>query len=564
MTHLSCLVPRSALPLLLPVTASIAAAFQVSHEVIFTEIATSPTSEIPGATGSRFDDFQRLHVSPNGQHWTLHAKSTSSSSFDDFFLVNGQLVLREFFSTLPWDTSQGYRSGRSRVNDSGQVALSAASSNSTSSLAVGQGGGLGVWTLIHEEGDAVPGTAGEVWSAFVEPTITLDGRVAVVGEVSNGREVAVLDGTLIALAQSTVPAGSSTGAAFDRIGAGAGGFSVSADGAHWSTLGFVGGVAAAVADGAVVLEVGERVPNSGFTRDILRIGGQHLDPAGRFYGWGLNRDDGRDWVVREGAVIAEEFDPIVPGSSEQWGNASTLSPSFSYAVGHPSGDYLVVGGTRQSSDQVMVRGGQEVITRSGEPLDLDGNGAFDDDVFLNAFRWLGGWGSNGSLYAIVSLRSGNGSALGDAVVRFDIPTGGFGDVYCTSAANSTGVPAAIAPTGSDVLAANHLGLACSSLPQNSFGYFLTSQVQGSAVGAGGSQGTLCLSGQIGRGVGGGAQFSGALGAVAVSIDLTALPTPAAGPVAANVGETWSFQYWYRDANPGVTSNFSPGVAITLR
>ncbi|MEM8711382.1 MAG: hypothetical protein AAGG01_10555, partial [Planctomycetota bacterium] len=496
--------------------------------------------------------------------WTLHAKSTASSSFDDFFLVNGQLVLREFFSTLPWDPSQGYRGSRSRINDSGQVALAAETSSSTTSLAVGQGVGLGSWTLIHEDGDAVAGTGGGVWSALLNPTITVDGRVAVVGELDGGREAAVLDGALIALAQSTVPAGSSSGAAFDEIGAGTSGFSVSADGAHWSTLGFVGGVNAAVADGTVMLEVGERVPNSGFTRDILRIGGQHLDPAGRFYGWGLNRDDGRDWVVRDGVVIAEEFDPIVPGSSEQWGNASTLSVSFSHVVGHRSGDFLVVGGTRQGPGQVVVRGGQEVVARTGDPLDLDGNGAFDDDVFLASFRSLGGWGDNGALYAVVSLRTASGGALGDAVVRFDIPPGSFGDIYCTSAPNSTGIPASVAATGSDVLAANNLGLTCGSLPQNSFGYFLTSQVQGSSVGAGGSQGTLCLSGQIGRGVGGGAQFSGSLGAVSVTVDLTALPTPAAGPVAASVGETWSFQYWYRDANPGVTSNFSPGIAITLR
>jgi hypothetical protein len=31
-----------------------------------------------------------------------------------------------------------------------------------------------------------------------------------------------------------------------------------------------------------------------------------------------------------------------------------------------------------------------------------------------------------------------------------------------------------------------------------------------------------------------------------------------------VGETWSFQAWFRDVNPGVTSNFTDGVAVTLR
>ena len=30
------------------------------------------------------------------------------------------------------------------------------------------------------------------------------------------------------------------------------------------------------------------------------------------------------------------------------------------------------------------------------------------------------------------------------------------------------------------------------------------------------------------------------------------------------GETWSFQYWYRDRNPGSTSNTSNGLAIAFQ
>ena len=35
-----------------------------------------------------------------------------------------------------------------------------------------------------------------------------------------------------------------------------------------------------------------------------------------------------------------------------------------------------------------------------------------------------------------------------------------------------------------------------------------------------------------------------------------------GPLAPGViGETWNFQYWFRDANPQTTSNTSPAVAV---
>jgi len=34
-------------------------------------------------------------------------------------------------------------------------------------------------------------------------------------------------------------------------------------------------------------------------------------------------------------------------------------------------------------------------------------------------------------------------------------------------------------------------------------------------------------------------------------------------VAIQPGETWSFQPWYRDANPAITSNFSDRLTITF-
>ena len=41
-----------------------------------------------------------------------------------------------------------------------------------------------------------------------------------------------------------------------------------------------------------------------------------------------------------------------------------------------------------------------------------------------------------------------------------------------------------------------------------------------------------------------------------------MPTPV-GAQAVLPGDTWHFQCWYRDANPGVTSNFSDGLSITF-
>lgn len=135
-----------------------------------------------------------------------------------------------------------------------------------------------------------------------------------------------------------------------------------------------------------------------------------------------------------------------------------------------------------------------------------------------------------------------------------------GTPYCESAVpNSTGRVSDISARGSSLAAANDLRLSVRWLPRQSFGYLLTSLTQDMVPGAGGSQGTLCLGGSVGR-FSQQAQQSGAAGAFSVTVDLTAIPQPM-GSVSVLAGQTWSFQCWHRDANPGITSNFSNGIAI---
>lgn len=123
-----------------------------------------------------------------------------------------------------------------------------------------------------------------------------------------------------------------------------------------------------------------------------------------------------------------------------------------------------------------------------------------------------------------------------------------------TAPNSVGGHPAIVATGSAVAGGNPLNLAVGCLPPNQFGYFIVSQSTGTVVGPGGSQGTLCLAGAIGR-FNAQIQNSGTGGALDIDVDTNQLPQPS-GPVVVQPGETWHFQCWYRDNNPGATSNFS--------
>ena len=143
---------------------------------------------------------------------------------------------------------------------------------------------------------------------------------------------------------------------------------------------------------------------------------------------------------------------------------------------------------------------------------------------------------------------------------------GLGTTYCSpGVANSTGNAGTIRALGSLVATANDVTLEASSLPLNSFGFFLTSRTQGMINQPGGSQGVLCLGGMIGRYVGPGQiKNSGVTGAFSLDLNLAATPTPT-GLVPIVAGETWNFQSWHRDAIGGVaTSNFTDAVQLDFQ
>lgn len=142
----------------------------------------------------------------------------------------------------------------------------------------------------------------------------------------------------------------------------------------------------------------------------------------------------------------------------------------------------------------------------------------------------------------------------------------FGTRYCDPAVpNSTGRASTIGAAGSAAIQTNAMSLTAVSLPPGSFGYFLVSDRTGLVAMPGGSQGTLCILGPIGRLNRGPAEIfqAGASGSVEVPIDLTDIPTPT-GSSSVMPGDTRFFQGWYRDANPTPTSNFTNGLQVQFR
>lgn len=115
-------------------------------------------------------------------------------------------------------------------------------------------------------------------------------------------------------------------------------------------------------------------------------------------------------------------------------------------------------------------------------------------------------------------------------------------------------------SGNDSVSADDARLFASLLPPYATALLIGGTQLGVTPGAGGSFGTLCLSGSIGRDL-------GSLGGVSVhgertyDLDLTGLPG-AASPIAAQAGTTWGFQVWYRDQRNGIAgSNFTDALVI---
>jgi len=181
------------------------------------------------------------------------------------------------------------------------------------------------------------------------------------------------------------------------------------------------------------------------------------------------------------------------------------------------------------------------------------DGEFPYDEFGHSVSGAGDVNGDGFDDLIVGTRDhkfyGNDSGIAYVFSGCDA----LGTNYCTPAVhNSSGQSAVISACGSDLSDGGYFMLHAKDLPPDRFGYFIASQTQNFVANPGGSQGNLCLGGNISRFV---KQVlgSGSDGSFALNVPTWAIP-----------GETWNFQAWFRDKNPGPTSNFTDAVSVLFK
>lgn len=217
--------------------------------------------------------------------------------------------------------------------------------------------------------------------------------------------------------------------------------------------------------------------------------------------------------------------------------------------------------------------GERVVV--GAPRRLGASG--DSGAALEYAREGGAWRPRGLVHPTVLRDRGFGSSLAldggtlvvgsprtdtagtdaGAALRFRLDLR-LGEAHCAGRANSSGASASLSARGTASVAANDLGFDVVGLPPGSVGYLLMANSRDQLPGLGGGEGDLCLGGTISR-VLTSLGTADALGTHPVDFDGTALPPSAT----LSPGATWSFQWWYRDADPTPTSNTSHAIEIAF-
>jgi hypothetical protein len=165
----------------------------------------------------------------------------------------------------------------------------------------------------------------------------------------------------------------------------------------------------------VRIQEGFRIPGSSFTSNVTAIHTVQMDTgSGAVLSRGSNAD-GKDWVWREGAVVAVTGNPIGQGLTERFADAA-FARCFFLATGNIAGD-IVIGGftdsTNVNADEVLVLNNQHVLLRENDVIDIDGDGEPDDNARIHTFRENSAiLTDDGWLYVVVRVRSSESVCLG--------------------------------------------------------------------------------------------------------------------------------------------------------
>ncbi|HNQ23401.1 MAG TPA: hypothetical protein PKK06_09935 [Phycisphaerae bacterium] len=431
-------------------------------EVIFSEAPGHPTAVVPGALDlsgnpvfTEFKALEDLGVSPDGTQWIIKGRNwlgadleimmlRGSGDVGAVFAQEGQPVhdgaageVYDFFSTSPpWfnELNQFVYVARARGGISSVAQKGIFFDGTTFNMVRQQSDpALGLIDLPpNPSGDELFGNS--LGSMHVLNNGTFGYQDSTLQNLHSTRRPAIFYNDTSFRQSGVSPIG---GNVWDFLDANT--FWTTPDGAHWIAQGDDEGDTSQdvilVVDDQVVLRENTLIPNTTIT--MAAVFHTKLVGDGTWYCRGDDPSD-NDWALRSGELVAASGDLIITDSTEHW------TDTFYAFAGNTLGDWVLAGTTdngNTQTDSVIVLNGEQVVVREGDPVDLDGNGLFDDDAFigrgtstLSAFHPNDIYLSDDlALYFFASLRNAAGEDLGtfgtggDAFLRKCLAPAGDGD-----------------------------------------------------------------------------------------------------------------------------------------
>lgn len=419
------------------------AAYGGEIKVIFTEIATHSSGTVPGALDSaslpvatNWLAIEDLAVRADGGQWCIKGRTTQATTNDSILVLGSGLTGTMFCQDgQPFQGGVGgelydfFDSGSPiSWNANGDIGFSCRAKGGTASVfekvvrVVG-----GVHSIVHQMGDSFPGltdvvanpTGDELFGNSIGSVTLLNDGSFLFGNTPitnchSSRYPAVFKSTGAFLQSGITPITVITGVneIWDNLLFDGGGGTP--DGLHWYWEGDTENATTTidgifVVDGVCIFQEGQ--PLLGGPEVYADTFQARMLNNGDWFARGDDTAD-NDWAVKNGVILAKTGQPIITGSLENWG------VSFLAVTGNQVGDWLLIGNTDNidtTKDNVMVINGEVEVRREGDPIDLDGNGLFDDDVFLASFQpndvYLT---DDGEVYYLATLRNGAGTTIGDA------------------------------------------------------------------------------------------------------------------------------------------------------
>jgi hypothetical protein len=432
--------------------ASVAMAFQMPTG-IYSNLAGHPTNLVPGlgisfnpGTGTQFD---RPFRSPDGTRWIITALAQTGSTATDEVIIfgsgtTGTLAIQEGVTEIePGRVCESASiDQRVSINDLGNFAFTCNLTGATTDdevIVQSIGGSL---SIAAREGTAVgPLIPGAVLGTILDtPWIDNNNKVS-----------------FRAASMTGVPAGQTTAVFlqnFDALGMQNGVTAVAPDGDLWQNLALndayyhatttdwlgIGDTNAATTIDNIVAKNNQVLLREG-TSPGMGMPGLAATNLEAFMasngGWiarGQVATSLDDFIMVNGNIVAKTGDAVPGGLPGEVYDDAIFAAGFFHMAVNNLGHYTFGSVTTNpdlDANAVMVwSDGISSMTflREGDPVDLDGNGIFDDNVYLSVFNDFDGFlTDDGWFYFFADLRNTPSSPftnIGQAFMRVQVPEPG--------------------------------------------------------------------------------------------------------------------------------------------